>query len=600
MDRSIARRGDELLSLPVGAGLAVWAGAMVARQPGGWAGPAGSDPAERVIGLARRAADNRLGGDGAATALAATGQFELLPDPSDPPARADIGAPVYASSDRTVARTDGGGTRALAGVLTGLGAGKCWVLIEPHAAAQSDWGEADSSSPAYVRDKPRHVASFSALDSNPASLEAGVIGFLKADGKVWAADESLFDAVKAVVIADVQYAFGEDAQDPDIDPAGGRGHASLLGDLADQGGEGLWRFDRNANSDSPGQGFWLRAARTERTPGGFILRGLTFTGTDFEDSAGEGWDVSGGSSSAVMAAQIVDLATKLVLRDGSNVTDALRAAIQGINESARLKQKYVLKAGATAAGEWSDYGSGSGGINLLARQEDVGEIDETLHITTWLDFGAYRIRPVGNMARSVQVGVVTYSFDYAAISGARPDLGSAEWVTLEGADIHRGEIVRQVFRAISPNIGGKGGRAPMVWGAGSADDDAGWVQSPALPLVLALSPSISRTFGPMSGNVLGEAYLTEDTGSGQFGTTKLLAVDKDSDAAVSAVSAGAYVHVEDAAGAWSLVKVLGARDAPELATVRQWYYEPWASSESDFSNAGAGTITMISAAAAAA
>ena len=131
MDRSTAFRGSAFQSLPLAAGVTVWQGTMVARRPSGWHGPAGGDPGELVVGVARNRADASGLGDGQIRALAEAGEFRFDIDPADPVLETGVSQPCYAASDRSVAGSDGGGERAMAGILTGIDSarGQAWVRI---------------------------------------------------------------------------------------------------------------------------------------------------------------------------------------------------------------------------------------------------------------------------------------------------------------------------------------------------------------------------------------------------------------------------------------------------------------------------------------
>lgn len=157
--------------------------------------------------------------------------------------------------------------------------------------------------------------------------------------------------------------------------------------------------------------------------------------------------------------------------------DAIRKAIQGINETVTLAPLFTMKASAAADYQVSDYGTPGGGINIVIPTTDVDDIahfDRVIHTTTWIDLGTYRVTPVGNISKSTFSGRVTYVFDRAVISGAAPANDSTFYITLEGADVHRGELVRQAFRDWAQNLGGGGGSAGKAWGWNTSATDAMW------------------------------------------------------------------------------------------------------------------------------
>lgn len=141
---------------------------------------------------------------------------------------------------------------------------------------------------------------------------------------------------------------------------------------------------------------------------------------------------------------------RFVLKDGTNVTDALRTAIQGINESETLAGTFTRKANSVATQEY--YISGSTiFINVTKDSSNDTALTETTHITSWIDVGSWRIRPTGNISRSVVGNVSTFTFNFTAISGTMPAIDTSSSITVEGADVHRGELTTASFRDNLPN-----------------------------------------------------------------------------------------------------------------------------------------------------
>ena len=159
-----------------------------------------------------------------------------------------------------------------------------------------------------------------------------------------------------------------------------------------------------------------------------------------------------------------------------------RKIIQGINETAALAGTWTM--GGAGARRVVDAGSGTGGINWYmptpGADADIVKIDRVIHTTTWIEFGAWRVVPSGNISKSTFSGSVTYVFDYLVVDGAKAADGTEIAITLDGADIHRGELLRQVFRAWGVTIGGKGrGGEGDLWTAAGNDTDASWTSTAA-------------------------------------------------------------------------------------------------------------------------
>ncbi|VFR34631.1 Phage protein [plant metagenome] len=123
-DRDTVRRAGEQLSLPVAAGVRVFAGAMVA-VVATFARPAGNG---RVVGIAQEQVDNRDGTDGALRIEVRRGTYLLENSAgADAITLDDYGLEAYAVDDQTVAKTDGGGARQVAGIVRDVDASGVWV-----------------------------------------------------------------------------------------------------------------------------------------------------------------------------------------------------------------------------------------------------------------------------------------------------------------------------------------------------------------------------------------------------------------------------------------------------------------------------------------
>lgn len=103
-------------TLPVAAAKTIYAGSLVARDAAGRATPGAAATTIRGIGRARALADNAGGGAGAISVEVERGIFYFKNSAAgDAITNADIGSDCYIVDDETVAKTDGTGTRSVAG-----------------------------------------------------------------------------------------------------------------------------------------------------------------------------------------------------------------------------------------------------------------------------------------------------------------------------------------------------------------------------------------------------------------------------------------------------------------------------------------------------
>lgn len=114
------RQGKEFV-FPVAGGETITLGTMVALNAAGEAVPASDTAGLTVVGVA-------WGVDGTDTqrVTARRGCFNFDADITDTPTLADVGKPVYAVDDITVANAVGG-SRPQAGILLGVDDDGCWV-----------------------------------------------------------------------------------------------------------------------------------------------------------------------------------------------------------------------------------------------------------------------------------------------------------------------------------------------------------------------------------------------------------------------------------------------------------------------------------------
>lgn len=126
-ERAGLRRG-----YPVGASVHCYAGAIAVLNASGYCVPATT--ATGLIALGRFAAelDNSAGANGAETIEVERGVFRYANSAAaDELALTDVGSLCYLVDDQTVAKTDGTGTRSIAGIVDHVDADGVWVRIDP-------------------------------------------------------------------------------------------------------------------------------------------------------------------------------------------------------------------------------------------------------------------------------------------------------------------------------------------------------------------------------------------------------------------------------------------------------------------------------------
>jgi len=130
-DRNTAMRDGHTVSLPVAASKKIYAGALVARDAGGYATPGAAAAGLRGVGRAEAQADNSSGQAGDLSVEVRKGVFRFgNSSGADEITRADIGSDCYIVDDSTVARTDGTGTRPVAGKVFDVDSEGVWVRFE--------------------------------------------------------------------------------------------------------------------------------------------------------------------------------------------------------------------------------------------------------------------------------------------------------------------------------------------------------------------------------------------------------------------------------------------------------------------------------------
>lgn len=127
-DRNTVRREGEELSLPVAAAKKIFAGSLVAKDASGNATPGAVATTLLGMGRAEEYVDNSAGGAGDLTVKIRKGVFAYANSAAgDAITRAEIGKDCYIVDDQTVAKTDGGTTRSIAGRIEDVDTSGVWV-----------------------------------------------------------------------------------------------------------------------------------------------------------------------------------------------------------------------------------------------------------------------------------------------------------------------------------------------------------------------------------------------------------------------------------------------------------------------------------------
>lgn len=130
-DRDTRSRQGLRRTALMAAGTLIFSGSIVVRNAAGFAAPGTAALGLYVLGIADDQVDNRQGGDGDARIGAVAGTF-LVANSSgaDEITAASIGQDCFLVDDQTVAKTNGGGTRSVAGRVFDVDAAGVWVVFE--------------------------------------------------------------------------------------------------------------------------------------------------------------------------------------------------------------------------------------------------------------------------------------------------------------------------------------------------------------------------------------------------------------------------------------------------------------------------------------
>jgi hypothetical protein len=129
IERDTKSREKTRFDDPVAAGVKIYLGTLVVLDAAGNARPGRASTTDTVRGLAQATVDNSAGAAGAMMVSTHTGTFLFDNLVADPITRVDINKNAYVADDQSVARTDGAGTRIVAGKISDVTTAGVWVEI---------------------------------------------------------------------------------------------------------------------------------------------------------------------------------------------------------------------------------------------------------------------------------------------------------------------------------------------------------------------------------------------------------------------------------------------------------------------------------------
>lgn len=127
-NRDTPQREGAFYEFPVAASNKIFTGAIVCLNSSSLAVKGATATGLKAVGRAEALADNSAGGNGAISVKVRRGIFRFANSTSgDLIALADVGADCYIVDDQTVAKTNGGSTRSVAGKIRDVDADGVWV-----------------------------------------------------------------------------------------------------------------------------------------------------------------------------------------------------------------------------------------------------------------------------------------------------------------------------------------------------------------------------------------------------------------------------------------------------------------------------------------
>jgi hypothetical protein len=128
-ERDTSRRDVSRHADPVKANVKIFAGALVCLDGNGWLVPGATAATLRARGRAIYTVDAAGLADGAVRCEVDAGCFLFANLAADVITRADIGGNAFIVDDQTVARTNGGNTRSVAGRVVDVAPAGVWIEI---------------------------------------------------------------------------------------------------------------------------------------------------------------------------------------------------------------------------------------------------------------------------------------------------------------------------------------------------------------------------------------------------------------------------------------------------------------------------------------
>lgn len=126
--RNTRELAGEVFDFPVLAATTCFEGGIAVLDASGWCKPGVTGTGLVCVGSFKRRADNSGGGNGAINASVKAGTYQFGNSTStDAITKAEIGDNCYIVDDQTVAKTDGGGTRSIAGRIVQVDTLGVWV-----------------------------------------------------------------------------------------------------------------------------------------------------------------------------------------------------------------------------------------------------------------------------------------------------------------------------------------------------------------------------------------------------------------------------------------------------------------------------------------
>ena len=183
------------LELPVGAGETIYKGSLVCSNATGYAVVGSTSTTLTAVGIAKEAVDNSAGADGALTVEVERGCFRFENSSAgDAIAIAQRYDPCWIVDDQTVAKTNGGSTRSIAGLIFDVDSYGVWVmvgasLILDYSAMGTDLDAAETDIDALEAHQVStdHVVNISLYDFREVDAN-GDVGAIAANGGILASD----------------------------------------------------------------------------------------------------------------------------------------------------------------------------------------------------------------------------------------------------------------------------------------------------------------------------------------------------------------------------------------------------------------------------